>query len=820
MAGAMSAGEHLRPLDFGWRIWRWMCVRGAGFPADLVLRLASAELAAAADRFALDEQALRTLRAQMVSSYSDRVDRAQGPERAALLRTLKGLRAGTPVDAADLAPLRQAEAQLADRRRELEALFVAEARRCRLELRATARDPRFREALLWQNSNLVRDGIDPFLREPEDEVGSKARLREQVVAGYLQRYSTKNDSIGFFGPIGWGAIEESGPPLAVRPGPQLLASRNVYLELWPMVQLAELWSQDPELLPHLRPRLHPTVYFDGATHLRGGKPLSLPPLFAATARACDGNRAAKEIAALLLSEEALGLGSEDEVYELLSELVENRLILWSLDVPATALSPERALRQVLESLGPPAAPWLQSLDELDQARQRLQQAAKPEQLGAAIEHLETTFARLSGQSATRHAGKTYGARTTFYEDCRRDLELHAGPALIGRLARPLSLVLASARWYTHTVGTRYHEGFREAFRACGSETVEYAEFARRAFDLFTFEARKSPPIVVEVAAELQRRWRILVGARPEERVVQRSSAELSAAVAEAFAAPRPGWPSARQLSPDILVAAEGIDTIIAGGGLLVLGELHVAINTMVVPLFLQQAPHAEALVRANEVDLAPRVANVLPVESLHRAVLVSPSGHDFDVETGTTRSPRQRSQVIAVSELAVREVEGALRVGTRDGRHQFDVIEFCDDYLSLASSTGFSLTPDEAHSPRVVIDDLVVSRESWRVPAAELAFATAKLPLDRFMQSRRWAAEKGMPRFVFVKSKEEVKPSFVDFESAVYVDALCKLARKSSVLRFSEMLPSPSETWLPDAEGRSYTCELRMVAVDPEPWKP
>jgi hypothetical protein len=32
------------------------------------------------------------------------------------------------------------------------------------------------------------------------------------------------------------------------------------------------------------------------------------------------------------------------------------------------------------------------------------------------------------------------------------------------------------------------------------------------------------------------------------------------------------------------------------------------------------------------------------------------------------------------------------------------------------------------------------------------------------------------------------------------------------------MLPAPDELWLTDKEGRTYTSELRMVAVDPKPW--
>jgi hypothetical protein len=34
------------------------------------------------------------------------------------------------------------------------------------------------------------------------------------------------------------------------------------------------------------------------------------------------------------------------------------------------------------------------------------------------------------------------------------------------------------------------------------------------------------------------------------------------------------------------------------------------------------------------------------------------------------------------------------------------------------------------------------------------------------------------------------------------------------ILSVSEMLPSCDQIWLPDAQGRKYTCEFRITAVD------
>ena len=60
----------------------------------------------------------------------------------------------------------------------------------------------------------------------------------------LQRYCGKNDTIGFFGPLAWGRIEDAAPPLHARSG-ELVRSRHAHFEAWPVQALAE--GLDPEL---------------------------------------------------------------------------------------------------------------------------------------------------------------------------------------------------------------------------------------------------------------------------------------------------------------------------------------------------------------------------------------------------------------------------------------------------------------------------------------------------------------------------------------------------------------------------------------------
>jgi hypothetical protein len=71
-----------------------------------------------------------------------------------------------------------------------------------------------------------------------------------------------------------------------------------------------------------------------------------------------------------------------------------------------------------------------------------------------------------------------------------------------------------------------------------------------------------------------------------------------------------------------------------------------------------------------------------------------------------------------------------------------------------------------------------------------------------------------------VLSPGELKPIYVDFDSPVLTRILCRQLRRASAgfpgrpVRFTEMLPGPDDCWLADQDGRRYTSELRLVAVD------
>jgi hypothetical protein len=174
-----------------------------------------------------------------------------------------------------------------------------------------------------------------------------------------------------------------------------------------------------------------------------------------------------------------------------------------------------------------------------------------------------------------------------------------------------------------------------------------------------------------------------------------------------------------------------------------------------------------------------------------------------------------------IGSLVIEDVDGELYLCSRDGRLRREIVEVLGGAMSNASFNSFKLLAPRAHTPRITIDKLVVTRESWRAQAGEMTFANEKDEAARYLAARKWARERNMPRFVFVKTPAEVKPFYVDFASPVYVNIFAKMIRRTverqgadALIAVSEMIPAANETWLTDRDGRHYTSEFRIIAFD------
>ena len=840
--------EDLIELPGGpWALWRWVVVRGTGFPVSHVLRLSSPECGAAAERLTAAEEFAKRVSA----SAHGEIDRALAAihasgewdvsqVRAPLLRARKRLEAGKaptsptgePVVDAALEAFRSASEKAEAVRQDFSRVYADAVARTSKEIRGIFDEDLFREAVIWQNRHAFNRIAESFSRHSSASTSRDRNQRrdEELLASYLQRYCVKNDTIGFFGPVGWARFFPQDQTIITQPGPGLVNSRTVYFEFWGIKALADKIAADPEVLQWIPPRRMPFVYVEGRTlHLPMTRSITIPPLMAAALCACDGTRTARDVVAELRRNLTLGLGSDDEVYAILQQLAARKLIAWEFRLPLF-VDPDKRLRRQVERIEPASvrATALNSLDELESARESVARAVgQPVELDRALGQLEETFTRLTGVEATRAHGRTYAARTLVYEDCRRDIDVQLGPDVLESLGPPLSLLLASARWISHKVAELYVPALDDVYerlaRAEGSPHVDAARFWTQIQPLILGKPDEMP--FKELQPLLQARWANVLSLPEGERHVHYTSEALRPRVGEAFDAPRPGWMSARQHNPDVIIAAESTEAIQRGEYVWVLGELHVSQNTLGAASFFNQHPAPEELYRALEHDFPkPRVIPLKPsgwqmANIRTSAALVSPK--DWRVEFTQDSVADEGSKVLAIGDLVVEKTAGGLFMQTREGRLRFSVLESLGEPLSMVVVNAMKILARARHTPRVTIDRLVVCRESWSVSAGELAFAEVKDDGARFLAARKWANSHAMPRFMFVRTSTEVKPFYLDLDSPIYVDIFTKAIRQVSrhpdadrTITLTEMLPTPDQAWLPDAEGRHYTCELRMTAVD------
>jgi Lantibiotic dehydratase, N terminus len=95
----------------------------------------------------------------------------------------------------------------------LQSLLAEELRSKRSRLRAVANDDKFREAVFLSNPTCY-ERINTYLQTWQDEYpNSSARRIERLIAVYLQRFSAKNESVSFFGPVSFGKFTDG--PIAI-----------------------------------------------------------------------------------------------------------------------------------------------------------------------------------------------------------------------------------------------------------------------------------------------------------------------------------------------------------------------------------------------------------------------------------------------------------------------------------------------------------------------------------------------------------------------------------------------------------------------------
>ena len=761
-----GAGHRVGLAGTAWSVWRDVALRSAGLPADRVLALCDEPLARSADLAGADPAG----RLAYDKAYADAADR--------LSRAIAG----------------------------------------------TYADPVFREALTWQNPGLARRlqgaGTGTSRR-------SKDRGRELVVASYLQRYCLKNDTIGFFGPVGWATVDPGTAGLTVVPGEQLIARRTTYFEVWAIDKVAAAIAGQGRVLGWLRPRRTRSAFLAGNVLYRPYRqPVTLTDAELRVLLACDGHRTISDVLA-----RAGGPGGS----AVLARLTELGALRLDLEGPMHAW-PERLLREKLELIADPGAraAALAPVDQLISARDAVAAMdGDPDGLARALADLADTFEQVTGSSATRKVGENYAGRTLVYQDAVRDVRVELGAAVTRALAAPLGLVLDSARWLVNDIMARYRVLFadlvdRENARAGGGPVTLQRLLTRAAPYL---SAGMSGRGVGELAAasvtELQRRWQQVLGPPSSPRRHQVTADAISARVAECFPAHPVAWGGARQHSPDIMIAAASPGEVERGNFLLVLGELHIILNTLSGRLWAEQHPDPARLIAAEQADRGPQRIVAIPAKD-HPSVtsrtnppsaILGPGQLYWSAAATDSLDLPETDTVLSAAGMTVVRRGEDLVVQVMPSGPELDFFEVIADAMIDIVTDAFQPVAPVAHRPRITIDKLVLSREQWTFQVADSDWAFVKDEQERYYRARRWRQDHQLPERVFYRVPVELKPSAADFRSIVLVNLLAKHIRQTHAAgpaqyTVTEMLPDLDQLWLTDRHGQHYSSELRFVAYD------
>jgi lantibiotic biosynthesis dehydratase-like protein len=748
-------------------MWRDVCLRSAGFPADMVLAICDEPLARRAD--------------------------------------LAG---------ADLAGRQAYDSEYADA-----------AGRLSLAIAGTMADPGFQEALTWQNPGLAQrlEDAGPGLARR-----SKERGRELVVASHLQRYCLKNDTIGFFGPVGWACVDPGVPGLAVTPGERLLARRTTYFEVWAIDQVAAVIAARGRALGWLRPRRTRSAYLAGnLLHRSHRKPVVLTDSELRVLLACDGHRTIGDIEAT-----AGGTGAG----AVLTRLAELGALRLDLEGPVHAW-PERLLAGRLEGIADPVAraAALEPVGRMVAAREAVAASAGDAAgLRRALADLAVVFEEVTGSPATRRAGELYAGRTLVYQDAVRDVRVELGAAVTGALARPLGLVLDSVRWLVNDITDRYRVIFTELLdeemaRAGGTPVPLQRLLTVASPYLFFRNGRDLSEPVAASMAELQRRWQEVLGPPSSERRRQLRSAAIATRAAACFPGQPVAWSGARQHSPDIMIAAESAGEVQRGNFLLVLGEIHMANNTLEGRLFVEQHPDKARLIAADQADHGSRRIISIPARDFPTvtsrtsppSALLGPGQVYWSAAVNDSLDPDEPATVIPAAAMAVTRRGADLIVEVMPSGAELDFFEVIGDLMSGIATNAFQPVPHATHQPRITIDQLVLSREQWAFRVADSGWAFTADEQERYFLARQWRQEHQLPERVFLRVPVEAKPLAVDFRSIVLINLFAKQVRQTQAAghdeyKITEMLPDLDQLWLTDHAGRHYSSELRFLAFDGE----
>ncbi|WP_031509460.1 hypothetical protein [Streptomyces megasporus] len=786
-----------------WTVFGVGILRSAGLPSRWLSGLASPRLAAVDAELTAAHHELVTARRLAVTELRAARAAEPPPPPSAVKAVNRALdRARTLPHAAEgilSGSVRDGWNTAVERHEHLSAAFETAWRTALAEEHAAlarhVTDEAFAEAVLMNS----RGAHDTLVREAT--AGSLRFANQRVAYRYLQRLCGKAESGGHGGPVNLFLLGEGreadpspnggtaityddpllGPVRYTGLGDGRAARRRVFLSHWAAQALIDAIVEEGGA-GLLRP-----------CRLLGDGPAAPPPTEAEATllAAADGSRSLAGLAAFL--------GEDTEkTAALAAELAARGLLALDRRVPGYTGDPASDVARVAREAGTERAGRVPALLERIERFARRPYHRRAEELDG----IAADFTACTGRPAWRGRGRFYADRFVLSEEASGNIEgATVGPeglrALCERLGTVLDL-LASRAVTQRLSGQRR---IKELLRP-GTDTLPAAEVRRLTL----------PPSAAERMPEAFVR---LLPAAAE--CVELSRADLEEA--GLLRTDLEAWPLFG--AADLMLT--GGASAASGPGLIVLSELHHIWPPLAQPwraLFSDEAWRLDRLGKLLEATLAPAKPMIQQIRRDQKGTDSSPLGHHLlcleRMEQGPGAGP------VAVDELVVREWENGF-VGLHSperGEDYWLFPDYDDNGVDPGGLAHCALPALELpavrlgeHTPRIVVDGVVLQRRRWDPPLASVPVLPARGATGRhWREVHHWRRRLGMPRHVFFLTDAEPKPMWLDFESALSVANLSHALRTARAVTFTEMLPHPEALWLRTPSG-TLVSEIRTLVA-------
>lgn len=776
-----------------WQLLPFAVVRMAGFPMSEIAHLQNEEVVRYAERIRVAEESRRRAARGRRENRSD----ATSAENAA-----------TAVDKATADFAHVLKQSVADVSRHLHKTF--------------RRDPLLRASLMLSNENgwsRLRPWLDKDLPR---QLVKQDRRNAEALAMYLQRVCTKNDTASHYGPF--APAEFTGRRAALRVDSTRL--RYPLLSRWATNEIVRTMQRDPTLQPSLKVRAHPGYSHEAdasylvvldhtrrATFLRDVMRCEVLDFSREAVQFMNAVRESSVLEHRGALELAVNYGLTQDQF---NDLLASGVLQLGPFVPYGEGDP---LPYLIEAVPPdhPTRLLLQRCVDSVSAfgnRQRPDDLHRLEAVNAAV-HTLAPIVEDDKQGAT-----FYSDRSFVHEECigpLRSLQLpESVRAEVQRLSQPLLDLFmlrprvchsvrrtAQAQWFSSTFADRSIT-VREYVTACLSDPHGLRDIAEEV-------AQAGRDVDDAVHSALQ--------------VASSTSRHELDPTALADVVRRLDQDEPAICNPDIMVQAASLSAIENNDFEIVVGDLHADEDNLTHSLFGPYLnaffPTLPAIVRAAYESLLRPSEQLLDVTLYHRnkTFLRQSIGlPDLELQDIAPAS----SQKLYLSDLSISRTPTGLRLH----RHGFDE-SFRLVALPLAW-TGIDFNPFEtfgfpqrdgapllplaqaSHLPRLSVGRCVLQREIWSIPADDIPRGSLE---NVVLECQRLRLRHNLPRQIFVKSTNEPKPVYVDFNSPLLLKNFASMARKTTnSLVLQEVFPDSEGLWN-HAFGIPVTSELRCTAV-------